>query len=106
MLCDMTPGVEALAMVEGLDDTFTGALFLGYHARASTPGVMSHSMIFGVRHFYINDRPVGELGLNAQNWPVRRCERLDFVLVLQGKRGFFCQQPSGFRRGQALHCGP
>lgn len=26
---------------------------------------MSHSMIFGVRHFYINDRPVGELGLNA-----------------------------------------
>ena len=24
-----------------------------------------HSMIFGVRHFYINDKPVGELGLNA-----------------------------------------
>ncbi|MCI4135729.1 D-aminopeptidase DppA [Bacillus vallismortis] len=57
--------VKPFSMVEGLDDTFTGALFLGYHARASTPGVMSHSMIFGVRHFYINDRPVGELGLNA-----------------------------------------
>ena len=32
--------VKPFSMVEGLDDTFTGALFLGYHARASTPGVM------------------------------------------------------------------
>ncbi|MCY8857020.1 M55 family metallopeptidase [Bacillus atrophaeus] len=57
--------VKPFSMVQGLDETFSGAVFVGYHARASVPGVMSHSMIFAVRHFYINDQPVGELGLNA-----------------------------------------
>lgn len=57
--------VKPFSMVQGLDDTCAGAMFLGYHARASMKGVMSHSMIFGVRHFYINDQPVGELGFNA-----------------------------------------
>ena len=52
-------------MMQGLDESYSGVMFIGYHARASMPGVMSHSMIFGVRHFYINDKPVGELGLNA-----------------------------------------
>ncbi|WP_449622612.1 M55 family metallopeptidase [Robertmurraya sp. Marseille-Q9965] len=58
-------GVKPFSMVEGLDESFTGAIFVGYHARASMKGVMSHSMIFGVRHFYINDVVVGELGFNA-----------------------------------------
>ncbi|GED00875.1 M55 family metallopeptidase [Bacillus atrophaeus] len=57
--------VKPFSMVQGLDETFSGAVFVGYHARASVPGVMSHSMIFAVRHFYINDQPVGELGLNV-----------------------------------------
>ncbi|BCE06197.1 M55 family metallopeptidase [Bacillus paralicheniformis] len=57
--------VKPFSMVQGLDDTCDGAVFVGYHARASMRGVMSHSMIFGVRHFYINDQAVGELGFNA-----------------------------------------
>ncbi|RSK52704.1 M55 family metallopeptidase [Bacillus canaveralius] len=57
--------VKPLSMVQGLDDTYTGAMFVGYHARASLKGVMSHSMIFGVRHMYINDIAIGELGFNA-----------------------------------------
>lgn len=57
--------VKPFSMVQGLDGTFSGAMFVGYHARASLKGVMSHSMIFGVRHMYINDIPVGELGFNA-----------------------------------------
>lgn len=57
--------VKPFSMVQGLDDTCAGAMFLGYHARASMKGVMSHSMIFGVRHFYINDQLIGELGFNA-----------------------------------------
>ncbi|KXZ12691.1 aminopeptidase [Bacillus nakamurai] len=61
----ITGDVKPFSMMQGLDESYTGAIFIGYHARASTPGVMSHSMIFGVRHFYINDTPVGELGLNA-----------------------------------------
>lgn len=57
--------VKPFSMVQGLDDSFTGAVFLGYHARASTKGVMSHSMTFGVRNMYINDEVIGELGFNA-----------------------------------------
>ncbi|PKR77464.1 aminopeptidase [Halalkalibacillus sediminis] len=61
----ITGGVKPFAMVEGLDQDHNGAIFLGYHARAGQPGVMSHSMTQGVRNFYINDENVGELGFNA-----------------------------------------
>ncbi|MEH7344442.1 M55 family metallopeptidase [Bacillus sp. JJ1532] len=57
--------VKPYSMVQGLDSTFVGAVFVGYHARASMKGAMSHSMIFGVRNMYINDVAVGEMGLNA-----------------------------------------
>lgn len=61
----ITGDVKPFSMVQGLDETFTGAAFVGYHARAALKGVMSHSMIFGVRNMYINDVAVGELGFNA-----------------------------------------
>lgn len=61
----ITGGVKPYSMVQGLDESFDGAMFLGYHARAGQPGVMSHSMIFGVRNFYIDDMEIGELGFNA-----------------------------------------
>nr|WP_263327589.1 M55 family metallopeptidase [Neobacillus sp. Marseille-Q6967] len=61
----ITGDVKPFSMVQGLDDTFGGAIFVGYHARASLPGVMSHSMIYGVRNMFINDVVVGELGFNA-----------------------------------------
>lgn len=58
-------GVKALSMVEGLDASYDGAFFAGYHARAGQRGVMSHAMIFGVRSMWINEVEIGELGLNA-----------------------------------------
>ena len=61
----ITGDVKPFSMVQGLDKSFTGAAFVGYHARAALKGVMSHSMIFGVRNMYINDVAVGELGFNA-----------------------------------------
>ncbi|MDQ0971987.1 D-amino peptidase [Neobacillus niacini] len=61
----ITGDVKPFSMVQGLDVTYDGAIFVGYHARASLKGVMSHSMIFGVRNMYINDITVGELGFNA-----------------------------------------
>lgn len=61
----ITGDVKPFSMMQGIDDSFTGAMFIGYHARAANFGVMSHSMIHAVRHFYINDQPLGELGLNA-----------------------------------------
>ncbi|MEC5424478.1 M55 family metallopeptidase [Virgibacillus sp. C22-A2] len=61
----ITGDVKSLSMVEGLDDTYNGAMFIGYHARAGQFGVMSHAMIHGVRNFYINDHVIGEMGFNA-----------------------------------------
>lgn len=57
--------VKPFSMVQGLDDSFDGAVFVGYHARASMKGVLSHTMIFGVRNMYINDVAIGEFGFNA-----------------------------------------
>lgn len=73
LLCDeldenatlITGDLKALSMVQGINEQFTGAIFAGYHARAGQPGVMSHSMIFGVRNMMINNVVVGELGFNA-----------------------------------------
>jgi D-amino peptidase len=56
---------KPFSMVQGLDDSFSGAFLIGYHARTSKKGVLSHSMIFGARNMYINDVEVGELGFNA-----------------------------------------
>ncbi|WP_409305107.1 M55 family metallopeptidase [Peribacillus sp. SCS-155] len=61
----ITGDVKPFSMVQGLDSSFGGAFFVGYHARAPLRGVMAHSMIFGARNMYINDTAVGELGFNA-----------------------------------------
>lgn len=61
----ITGDVKPYSMMQGLDASFTGAMFIGYHARASQFGVLSHSMIHAVRNFYINDHVIGEMGLNA-----------------------------------------
>lgn len=53
-------------MMEGLDETYHAAVFLGYHAAIATPGVLSHTYnpkaIANVR---INGTVAGESGLNA-----------------------------------------
>ncbi len=58
-------GVKTYSMVHGIDNSFAGAMFIGYHSRAGMPGVMSHSMIHYIRHIYVNDRLIGEIGMNA-----------------------------------------
>ncbi len=61
----ITGAVKPYSMVQSLDYTYDAAIFAGYHSRAGQPGVMSHSMTFGVRNMYINDVVIGELGFNA-----------------------------------------
>lgn len=61
----ITGEVKPLSMMQGLDHTYDGAMFVGYHARAGQFGVMSHAMIHAVRNFYINDHVIGEMGFNA-----------------------------------------
>jgi len=53
-------------MVQGLDDSFDAVIFVGYHAKASTPaGLFAHTGSGVVADLEVNHRSVGEGGLNA-----------------------------------------
>ncbi|WP_135556090.1 M55 family metallopeptidase [Paenibacillus cymbidii] len=57
--------VKPYCMMQGLDDSCDGALFVGYHARASQKGVLSHTMTGLLKNVYINETLIGEFGFNA-----------------------------------------
>lgn len=53
-------------MMEGLDDTFDAVVFIGYHAKADAPrGLFAHTGSGVVADLQINERSVGEGGMNA-----------------------------------------
>ena len=47
--------VKPFSMVQGLNDSFDGAAFVGYHARASSRGVMAHRRVVAVERMYIEE---------------------------------------------------
>jgi D-amino peptidase len=54
-----------LSMVEGVQNSDV-AFFIGYHAMAGTAGaILCHTWTDQVRGVWLNDRAVGEIGLNA-----------------------------------------
>ncbi len=54
-----------LSMVEGADQA-DRVFFVGYHARANTPhAILCHTWTDQVRHVWLNQQEVGEIGLNA-----------------------------------------
>jgi len=58
--------VKPLGMVEGLDSTYDGAIFIGYHSRAGTPnGFLAHTGSGAVKGLWLNDVEAGEGELNA-----------------------------------------
>jgi D-amino peptidase len=57
---------KPLTQMEGIDETFSVAMLIGYHARMGSPGILSHTIQgSNVQNIWINDTPVGETGLNA-----------------------------------------
>jgi len=55
-----------LSMMQGIDDTFDAAFFIGYHAQAGTKdGVIAHTWSGRIHQAAINGEPIGETGLNA-----------------------------------------
>ncbi len=56
-----------LSMVEGVDQGVDAAFFIGYHARIGTQNaILDHTWSSTrVQNVWINDRPVGEIGLNG-----------------------------------------
>jgi D-amino peptidase len=62
----MSGGPKRLSMVEGIDDGFDAAMFVGYHARAGTRhATIDHTYTSRVYEARVNGEPVGELALNA-----------------------------------------
>jgi len=62
----LTGRPKDLSQLALLDSSYDAVLLVGYHVRADSYGVISHS-INGpvVNEIRVNDRPVGEIGLNA-----------------------------------------
>jgi D-amino peptidase len=70
---ELHPGAELLSggpklgsMVEGVDQGFDAAMFVGYHAMAGTAhAVIDHTYSGTVHAVRLNGRPAGELAINA-----------------------------------------
>lgn len=70
---DLDPQVRLIShsfkksgMMEGLDETFTAVVFVGYHAKAGHPsGLFAHTGSGVVRDVRVNGRSLGEGGLNT-----------------------------------------
>jgi len=57
---------KPFSMMQGIDEGFDAAFFVGYHAQAgSARGTLNHTWSGRVHQLALNGRPVGELGLNA-----------------------------------------
>jgi D-amino peptidase len=55
-----------LSMMEGIDASFDAAIFIGYHARASTPNaVLKHTMTTKLTDVVINGKKMPEAGING-----------------------------------------
>lgn len=53
-------------MMEGIDETFDAAIFIGYHAKAGTPdALLEHTMFGRVTDIAINGVSLPEAGVNA-----------------------------------------
>jgi D-amino peptidase len=53
-------------MMEGIDNTYDAAIFIGYHARAGTPdAVLKHTMTTKLLDVIINGKKMPEAGING-----------------------------------------
>lgn len=62
----ITGSQKHLGMMQGIDETFDAAIFIGYHARHNTSGVLAHSYHGRVvSEISLNGKPVGEFEFNS-----------------------------------------
>jgi D-amino peptidase len=55
---------KPMGMLEGLTGEYDAVMCVGFHSRAGTLGVLSHSFMgHEVEDIWLDDRPVGEIGL-------------------------------------------
>jgi D-amino peptidase len=59
-------GTSRFSMMQGIDSSFDGVIFIGYHARAcSQNGILDHTWSRNFNNVWLNGDLVGEYGLNA-----------------------------------------
>jgi D-amino peptidase len=64
LLRNWAPGPKS--MMEGIDETFDGVVFIGYHAKAGTPdALIEHTMTGNITDVSINGVSLPEAGINA-----------------------------------------
>jgi D-amino peptidase len=57
---------KPLMMMEGISSEYDAAMFVGYHSRMHSPGILSHTISGGVvSNVWINGQLCGETGINA-----------------------------------------
>ena len=57
---------KPLSMMQGIGKDCAAAIFVGYHSRMGTPGVLSHTISgASVANVWVNDILLGETGINA-----------------------------------------
>lgn len=57
---------KPLSMMRGIGKDCAAAIFVGYHSRMGTPGVLSHTISgASVANVWVNDILLGETGINA-----------------------------------------
>lgn len=62
----ITGSPKPFGMMQGIDSTFDAAIFIGYHAQASTAdAVLGHTYSGALKSVKLNGREVGEYGLNS-----------------------------------------
>jgi D-amino peptidase len=61
----ISSNIKPMGMAQGLDNTFDAVIFIGYHAKAgSDTGVLAHTGSGTIGDLRINNRSVGEGGMN------------------------------------------
>jgi len=62
----ITGSPKPLSMMQGISSEFDAAIFVGYHSRMGTHGVLSHTISgAAVANVWVNEILVGETGINA-----------------------------------------
>ena len=62
----ITGTTKPMGMMQDLDESYDAVMFVGYHARNNSPGVLSHTISGGsVDNIWLNGELVGETGLNT-----------------------------------------
>lgn len=64
--CLISGPLKPFGQMDGIDGSFSAVMFVGYHARMGSAGILSHTMNGGtVEEIRVNNVILGETGINA-----------------------------------------